>query len=107
MDKFRLECENYLKELDLKLVWPATKVLQAVARANSTCSSLIWSSVLPLLTKQFENLEQVLTYFLLFKEMKLSIQVNHRQTVLDMIIYFLQSTSKIYHHFDLEKFLFG
>ncbi|CAF0729307.1 unnamed protein product [Adineta ricciae] len=71
------ECENYLKELDLKLVWPATKVLQAVARANSTCSSLIWSSVLPLLTKQFESLEQV----------------NHRQTVLDMIIYFLQSTS--------------
>jgi len=54
-----LECENFLKELDLKLVWPATKVLQAVARANSTCASLIWSSVLPLLIKQFDNLEQV------------------------------------------------
>ena len=54
-----LECESYLKEVDLKLVWPATKVLQAVARANATCASLVWSIVLPLLTKQFEAYEQV------------------------------------------------
>jgi len=56
---FVLECEKFLKELDLKLVWPATKVLQAVARANPTCASLIWSTIIPLLIKQFENLEQV------------------------------------------------
>ena len=73
MGKCLLECENYLKEVDLKLVWPATRVLQAVARANSTCSSLIWSSVLPLLTKQFESLEQVPTYLFLFKAMNSSI----------------------------------
>jgi hypothetical protein len=60
-----LECENFLKELDLKLVWPATKVLQSVARANSTCASLIWSSILPLLIKLFENLEQVYIFLLI------------------------------------------
>ncbi|CAF0896713.1 unnamed protein product [Adineta steineri] len=74
VDRSIRECENFLKELDLKLVWPATKVLHAVARANTTCSSLIWSSILPLLMKQFENLEQI----------------NHKRTILDMIIYFLQ-----------------
>ena len=57
------DCEKFLKELDLKLVWPATKVFQAVARANSTCASLIWSNILPLLTKQFECLEQVNNIF--------------------------------------------
>ncbi len=56
---FFLECQNYLKELDLKLAWPATKVLQAIARANPTCASMIWSNIIPLLIKQFENLEQV------------------------------------------------
>lgn len=54
-----LECGNFLKELDLKLAWPATKVLQAIVRANSTCASFIWSNIIPLLIKQFENLEQV------------------------------------------------
>lgn len=43
----------------MKLVWPATKVLQAIVRANSTCASMIWSHIIPLLIKQFENLEQV------------------------------------------------
>ena len=43
----------------MKLLWPATKVLQAIARANSTCAAMIWSNIIPLLIKQFENLEQV------------------------------------------------
>ncbi len=60
------ECENFLKELDLKLVWPATKVLQSVARANSTCASLIWSSILPLLIKLFNNLEQVFRFIFIY-----------------------------------------
>ncbi|UJR33379.1 hypothetical protein I4U23_020827 [Adineta vaga] len=77
VDRAIRECENFLKEPNSKLVWPATKVLQAVARANSTCASLIWSRILPSLMKQFENLEQI----------------THKQTVLDMIIYFLQSTN--------------
>ncbi|CAM4866542.1 unnamed protein product [Rotaria socialis] len=58
VDRAIRECDKFLKEFDLQLVWPATKVLQAVARANSTCSSLIWSIILPLLIKQFNNLEQ-------------------------------------------------
>jgi len=61
-----LECGTFLKELNLKLVWPATKVLQAVARANSTCASLIWSNIIPLLIKQFENLEQVYKYIFIY-----------------------------------------
>lgn len=76
VDRAIRECENFLKELDLKLVWPATKVLQAVARANPTYASLIWSNVIPLLIKLFENLEQF----------------NHQKTILDMITYFLQPT---------------
>ncbi|CAF3886142.1 unnamed protein product, partial [Rotaria sp. Silwood2] len=70
------QSENFLKQFDLKLAWPAAKVLQAVARGNPTCSTLIWSSIIPLLVKQFNNLE-------------LS---GHRRTILDMITYFLQPT---------------
>ena len=91
---FAVECENFLKELDMKLAWPATKVLQAVARANSTCASLIWSSILPLLIKQFDNLAQVpvdLTERKRSNHRSLP-QINHKRTVLDMMTYFLQPT---------------
>ncbi|CAF3654754.1 unnamed protein product [Rotaria sordida] len=77
VDRAIRECGNFLKEFDLKLAWPAVKVLQAVGRANSTCSSLIWSNLIPSLIKQFNTLEQA----------------NHRRTILDMITYFLQPTA--------------
>ncbi|CAF0740565.1 unnamed protein product [Rotaria sp. Silwood1] len=77
VDRAIRECGNFLKEFDLKLAWPAVKVLQSIARANSTGSSLIWSNIIPLLIKQFKNLEQA----------------KHRRTILDMITYLLQPTA--------------
>ncbi|CAF1074796.1 unnamed protein product, partial [Didymodactylos carnosus] len=47
------ELEHYLKEPDLKLIWPATKILQCVARSNSNSSTLILNHVLPVLIQQF------------------------------------------------------
>lgn len=84
-----LECEKFLKEFDLKLVWPATKVLQAVARANSTCSSLIWAHMIPLLVKQFNNIEQVKLKIFRFTYLILSYRSNiNKQFLIWLHIFF-------------------
>uniref|UniRef100_A0A3P9KGM1 MMS19 nucleotide excision repair protein n=1 Tax=Oryzias latipes TaxID=8090 RepID=A0A3P9KGM1_ORYLA len=52
------DCEHHLREPDLKLVWPAAKLLQACSGASYRASRVITAAVLPSLTEQYNGKTQ-------------------------------------------------
>ena len=48
-------CSQYLKETDLKLVWPNVKCLHALAAASSTANLLVNKKVVPMLLQHYND----------------------------------------------------
>ncbi|XP_051928089.1 MMS19 nucleotide excision repair protein homolog isoform X1 [Hippocampus zosterae] len=69
------DCKHHLCEPDLKLVWPAAKLLQASCSASNRASHIILAAVMPAIIEQYNSKNQC----------------SHRRTLLEVMQRFVQS----------------
>uniref|UniRef100_A0A3B4X687 MMS19 nucleotide excision repair protein n=1 Tax=Seriola lalandi dorsalis TaxID=1841481 RepID=A0A3B4X687_SERLL len=75
LDMVLEDCKHHLSELDLKLVWPSAKLLQAACSASNRASYIITAAVMPSLIEQYSS----------------RTQCSHRRTLLEVVLRFIQS----------------
>ncbi|XP_056221346.1 MMS19 nucleotide excision repair protein homolog [Seriola aureovittata] len=75
LDMVLEDCKHHLSELDLKLVWPSAKLLQAACSASNRASHIITAAVMPSLIEQYSS----------------RTQCSHRRTLLEVVLRFIQS----------------
>uniref|UniRef100_A0A665UXQ1 MMS19 nucleotide excision repair protein n=1 Tax=Echeneis naucrates TaxID=173247 RepID=A0A665UXQ1_ECHNA len=75
LDLVLQDCKHHLCEMDLKLVWPSAKLLQAACSASNRASHIVTAAVMPSLMDQFSS----------------RTQCSHRRTLLEVVLKFIQS----------------